>query len=68
MRSVGKKVKVGKTKVKATCCAKKKRCSSCPIRLLADGKMPPEYTVFKRKLVKVKDVKKKHRRSLPKAA
>ena len=31
----------------------KKRCDSCPIRLLKEGKMPEGYAVHKRKLVTV---------------
>lgn len=53
MLVVGKKVKIGKIKVKQKCCVSKKRCSSCPIRLLAEGKMPAGYAVHKRKLVTV---------------
>ena len=50
---MGKKVKIGKVKVKATCCVSKKRCSSCPIRLLKEGRLPEGYAVHKRKLVTV---------------
>ena len=48
---MGKKVKIGKVKVKQKCCVSKKRCSSCPIRLLAEGRLPEGYAVHKRKLV-----------------
>lgn len=51
---MSKKVRIGKVKVKQTCCVSKKRCSSCPIRLLAEGRMPEGYTVHKRKLVTLK--------------
>ena len=50
---MGKKVKIGKVKVKQKCCVSKKRCSSCPIRLLAEGRLPEGYAVHKRKLVTV---------------
>jgi hypothetical protein len=40
-------------KPKKKCCVSKPRCKRCPIRLLADGKLPRGYTVKKRKLVKV---------------
>ena len=53
VRLVGKKVRVGKITIKQKCCVSKKRCSSCPIRLLAEGRMPEGYTVHKRKLVTV---------------
>jgi hypothetical protein len=32
----------------------KPRCKRCPLRLMAEGKLPDGYTVKKRKLVKVK--------------
>jgi len=38
---------------KATCCVSKKRCSSCPIRMLKEGTLPDGYGVKKRALVKV---------------
>ena len=50
---VGKKVRIGKLKVKQTCCVSKKRCASCPIRLLKEGRLPEGYAVHKRKLVTV---------------
>jgi len=40
-------------KPKKKCCTSKPRCRRCPIRLLSEGKLPPGYTVRKRKLVKV---------------
>ena len=49
--AMGKKVKIGKVKVKEKCCVSKKRCSSCPIRLLKEGRLPDGYAVHKRKLV-----------------
>lgn len=51
--AMGKKVKIGKVKEK--CCVSKKRCSSCPIRLLKEGRLPDGYAVHKRKLVTAKD-------------
>lgn len=50
---MGKKIKVGKVTIKQKCCVSKKRCSSCPIRLLAEGRMPEGYGVHKRKLVTI---------------
>jgi len=50
MRRVSKKDKARKPK--ATCCASKKRCRRCPIRMLKNGTLPEGYTVKKRKLVK----------------
>ncbi len=46
---------------KVECCASKKRCDRCPIRMLKDGTLPVGLTVKKRKLVTVdgKRVKKK---------
>jgi len=38
---------------KATCCVSKKRCGSCPIRMLKEGTLPDGYGVKKRALVKV---------------
>ncbi|WP_374999795.1 hypothetical protein [Aeromicrobium sp. CTD01-1L150] len=46
-------------KPKKKCCASKPKCKRCPIRMLKDGTLPDGYTVKKRKLVKVKDSKKK---------
>lgn len=45
---------------KSECCVSKPRCKRCPIRLLAKGKLPPGYTVHKRKLVKIKKDKLKN--------
>jgi hypothetical protein len=44
---------VPRVKPKKKCCGSKPRCRRCPIRLLADGALPPGYTVRKRRLVKV---------------
>lgn len=41
-------------KPKSTCCVSKPRCKRCPLRMLAEGTLPPGYTVKKRALVKVK--------------
>ncbi len=38
---------------KSKCCVSKKRCGSCPIRMLKEGTLPPGYGVRKRVLVKV---------------
>ena len=51
---MSKKVKIGKVKVKEKCCESKKRCDSCPIRLLKEGRLPQGYAVHKRKLVTTK--------------
>ncbi|KRE39259.1 hypothetical protein ASG73_02670 [Janibacter sp. Soil728] len=51
---MSKKVKIGKIKVKEKCCVSKSRCSSCPIRLLKEGRLPAGYAVHKRKLVTTK--------------
>ncbi|MBA2639747.1 MAG: hypothetical protein H0U77_07100 [Nocardioidaceae bacterium] len=42
---------------KKKCCTSKPRCKRCPIRLLAEGTLPPGYTVKKRRLVKAKKKK-----------
>ena len=54
---MGKKVKIGKVKVKEKCCVSKTRCSSCPIRLLKEGRLPEGYAVHKRRLVTVETKK-----------
>jgi len=46
---VGKSTKLPKKK----CCVDKPRCGRCPLRALAEGTLPPGYTVKKRRLVKV---------------
>ncbi|VXB21361.1 hypothetical protein [Nocardioides sp. AX2bis] len=38
---------------KSKCCVSKKRCGSCPIRMLKEGTLPEGYGVKKRVLVKV---------------
>jgi hypothetical protein len=40
-------------KPKKKCCSSKPRCRRCPIRLLADGALPPGFTVRKRRLVRL---------------
>ena len=52
---------------KVECCASKKRCDRCPIRMLKDGTLPDGFTVKKRKLVTV-DGKKVTKKKLAKAA
>ena len=42
-----------RVKPKKKCCGSKPRCRRCPIRLLADGALPPGYTVRRRRLVKL---------------
>ncbi len=37
---------------KKKCCQDKPRCKRCPLRALAEGTLPPGYTVKKRRLVK----------------
>jgi len=44
---------VPRVKPKKKCCSSKPRCRRCPIRLLADGALPPGYTVRKRRLVRL---------------
>ena len=39
---------------KKKCCTSKPKCKRCPLRMLAEGRLPDGYTVRKRKLVKVK--------------
>ena len=46
---MGKSAKLPKKK----CCEDKPRCGRCPLRALAEGNLPPGYTVKKRRLVKV---------------
>ena len=45
---MGKSAKLPKKK----CCVDKPRCGRCPLRALAEGTLPPGYTVKKRRLVK----------------
>jgi hypothetical protein len=44
---------VRRVKPKKKCCGSKPRCRRCPIRLLADGALPPGFTVRKRRLVRL---------------
>lgn len=39
-------------KLKKKCCVDKPRCKRCPLRALAEGTLPPGYTVKKRRLVR----------------
>jgi hypothetical protein len=52
---------------KVECCASKKRCDRCPIRMLKEGTLPSGFTVKKRKLVTV-DGKRVTKKKLAKAA
>jgi hypothetical protein len=52
---------------KQECCASKKKCDRCPLRMLKEGSLPSGYTVKKRKLVRV-DGKKVTKKRLKKAA
>jgi hypothetical protein len=52
---------------KVECCASKKRCDRCPIRMLKEGTLPVGFTVKKRKLVTV-DGKKVKKKQLAKVA
>ncbi|HSV40383.1 MAG TPA: hypothetical protein VLI04_16595 [Nocardioidaceae bacterium] len=38
---------------KKKCCVSKSKCKRCPLVAMKKGKLPPGYTVKKRKLVKV---------------
>ncbi len=57
-------------KPKKSCCLSKPRCSRCPVRMLAEGRLPQGYGVRKRKLVKLEKVagKKGAKRGRRKAA
>lgn len=55
-------------KPKKKCCTSKPKCARCPIRMLAEGTLPPGYTVKKRKLIKEKKTDKKSAKKLVKAA
>ena len=61
---MGKSVKLPKKK----CCEDKPRCGRCPLRALAEGSLPPGYTVKKRRLVKVGKADKVLAKSTRKAA
>jgi hypothetical protein len=52
---------------KTECCVSKKRCERCPIRMLKEGTLPSEYTVKRRKLVRL-DGTKVTKKKLRKAA
>ena len=39
-------------KPKKKCCSDTPRCARCPIRMLAEGRLPAGYTVHKRRLTK----------------
>ena len=53
---------------KKKCCQDKPRCKRCPLRALAEGTLPPGYTVKKRRLVKLDKADKVLARSTRKAA
>lgn len=40
-------------KPKKKCCVTQPRCKRCPLRMLAEGRLPAGYGVKHRKLVKV---------------
>ena len=44
---------------KKKCCSDKPACKRCPLVMMKKGKLPPGYTVKKRKLVKIADLDKK---------
>ena len=69
---MGKKAKAQKEQKlrklpKTKCCASKKRCDRCPIRMLKEGTLPEGYTVRKRVLVRA-DGRKVSKKKLQKAA
>ena len=43
-------------KPKKRCCLSRPRCKRCPIRMLAEGRLPKGFTVKKRRLVKIETV------------
>lgn len=48
-------------KPKKSCCLSRPRCNRCPVRMLAEGRLPEGYAVKRRKLVKLETVAgKKH--------
>ena len=53
---------------KKKCCQDKPRCKRCPLRALAEGTLPPGYTVKKRRLVKLGKADKVLAKSTRKAA
>ncbi|MGA8257180.1 MAG: hypothetical protein WB767_11470 [Nocardioides sp.] len=62
-KSSGKVAKLPKTK----CCASRKKCGRCPLRMLKEGTLPTGYTVKHRTLVRL-DGKKVTKKKLVKAA
>lgn len=42
----------GPGKPKKKCCLSTPRCTRCPLRMLAEGTLPPGYTVRRRTLIK----------------
>ena len=56
------------SKPKKKCCVSKPRCKRCPLRLMAEGKLPDGYTVRKRRLVKDDKLAKGKKSKLPSAA
>ncbi len=53
---------------KKKCCQDKPRCKRCPLRALAEGTLPPGYTVKKRRLVKLDEADRALAKSTRKAA
>ncbi len=53
---------------KNKCCEDRPRCKRCPLRALAEGTLPPGYTVKKRRLVKLDKADKVLAKSTRKAA
>ena len=53
---------------KKKCCEDRPRCKRCPLRALAEGTLPPGYTVKKRRLVKLDEADKVLAKSSRKAA
>ncbi|MGY1736836.1 hypothetical protein [Geodermatophilus sp. SYSU D00684] len=53
---------------KKKCCQARPRCKRCPLRALAEGTLPPGYTVKKRRLVKLDKADKVLAKSSRKAA
>lgn len=60
---MGKAVKLPKTE----CCVSSPRCKRCPIRMLAEGSLPPGFAVRKRKLVRVDASGKRGRKKVKKS-
>ncbi len=53
---------------KKKCCEDRPRCNRCPLKALAEGRLPAGYTVKKRKLVKLDKADKVLAKSTRKAA